>query len=68
MWTPEAGLNGTENKFIKGFYRAITKKAISKALRKVTREMCPDAFPLADLFDYVTEFIFGKASPTTYYG
>ncbi len=60
MWSPEAGLNGTESKFIKGFYRTITKKAISEALVNVTREMCPDAFPLADLFDYVTEFIFGK--------
>ncbi len=53
-------MSGTENKFIKGFYRAITKKAINEALVKVTREMCPDAFPLADVFDYVTEFIFGK--------
>ncbi len=60
MWSPETGLSGTENKFIKGFYRAISKKAISEVLGKVTREMCPDAFPVADLFDYVTEFVFGK--------
>ncbi len=59
-WSLQEGFNGTEEGFVKGFYTTLGKHAISKALGKVTREMCPDAFPLADLFDYVTEFIFGK--------
>ncbi len=59
-WSLQEGFNGTDEGFVKGFYMTLGKNAISKALGKVTREMCPAAFPLADLFDYVTEFIFGK--------
>ncbi len=59
-WSVQEEFNGTDEGFVKGFYNTLVKSAISKALRKVTRKMCPDAFPLADVFDYVTEFIFGK--------